>query len=148
MPAPSNAPLPCRHLSISVGRPAAEVYAFLADPANWPQWASGIGALSQQPDGSWIARQDEGVMKIVFMPWNEHGVLDHVVTAPDGREIHVPMRVIRNGDGAEVIFTLFRLPEMDDAKFAADAEWVTKDLERLTTFFSAIVGSAHQLYKS
>jgi hypothetical protein len=45
-----------------------------------------------------------------------------------GPEIYVPMRVIPNGDGAEVLFTLFRQPDMSDAKFAADAEWAGCDL--------------------
>jgi hypothetical protein len=31
----------------------------------------------------------------------------------------------------EVQFTLFRVPGMNDEKFAADAEWVMRDLSKL-----------------
>jgi hypothetical protein len=57
--------------------------------------------------------------------------MDHAVDVGAGRLVHVPMRVIENGDGAEIMLTLFRQPGMDDAKFAADAEWVRRDLQTL-----------------
>lgn len=41
------------------------------------------------------------------------------------------MRAVANGDGTEVIFTLFRQPGMDEAIWARDEEWVKRDLERL-----------------
>lgn len=53
--------------------------------------------------------------------------MDHYVQA-GGPEIYIPLRIIQNGDGADVQFTLFRQPGMSDAKFAADAEWVERDL--------------------
>jgi hypothetical protein len=128
--------LPCRHLGIAVPRLAAAVYAWLADPAHWVQWASGLGALRQLDDGRWVAEQPEGLMTVVFSPRNPFGILDHTVTMPSqngmaGAEIYVPMRVIANADGAEVVLTLFRQPGVDDEKFATDAEWVMRDLERL-----------------
>jgi hypothetical protein len=54
--------------------------------------------------------------------------MDHFVDAGDGEEIHIPLRVVQNGDGAEVMLTLFRQPGMDDEKFAADAKWIGRDL--------------------
>ncbi|WP_341897264.1 SRPBCC family protein [Ferrovibrio terrae] len=126
-------PLPCRHLSVTIRQPAAAVYGFLKDPANWPRWADGLGSLERRHDGRWIATQADGsVVTVVFTAPNDFGVLDHTVTTPDGTVIHVPLRVIANGDGAEVILTLFRLPTMDDATWARDEEWVRKDLERLS----------------
>jgi hypothetical protein len=43
----------------------------------------------------------------------------------------MPLRVIENGAGAEVSLTLFRRPGMTDEKFAADADWVRRDLATL-----------------
>ena len=37
---------------------------------------------------------------------HDHGVLDHDVTLPSGETVHNPMRVIPDGDGCEVVFTL------------------------------------------
>ena len=54
--------------------------------------------------------------------------MDHYVDLGTGAEVYVPMRIVANGEGAEVLFTLFRQPDMSDDKFAADAEWVARDL--------------------
>jgi hypothetical protein len=40
----------------------------------------------------------------------------------------VPWRVVPSCGGCELVLRLFRQPEMSDAQFAADAEWVMRDL--------------------
>jgi hypothetical protein len=47
------------------------------------------------------------------------------------------MRVIANGAGSELIFTLFRLADMSDEKYAEDAEWVMRDLNALKQLLEA-----------
>ena len=56
--------------------------------------------------------------------------LRHVAVRPNV-DIYIPMRVIANGTGSEVILTLFRLPDMTDEAFARDATWVERDLNAL-----------------
>lgn len=70
-------------------------------------------------------------MTIKFVERNELGVLNHYVTLSTGQRVLNPMRVIPNGYGSEVMFTLFRLPEMSDEKFAQDAKLVESDLKNL-----------------
>jgi hypothetical protein len=43
-------------------------------------------------------------MKFRFVKRNEFGVLDHYVNPAPGVEVYVPMRVLANGSGSEVIF--------------------------------------------
>ncbi len=69
-----------------------------------------------------------GLVRIRFTGRNAFGVMDHHVDLGTGPEVHVPMRVVPNGGGAEVLVTLFRRPGMSDEAFAADAEWVLRDL--------------------
>ncbi len=85
------------------------------------------------PDGDrWIAHGPDGDVHVRFSPRKRPpGVLDHWVTLPDGTEISIPLRVVANGDGAEVTLTLFRVPGMDDATFARDQGLVAKDLATL-----------------
>ena len=45
--------------------------------------------------------------------------------------VHVAMRAMPNGDGAEVTFLLLQAPDMSEADFQRDAGAVTKDLETL-----------------
>jgi len=120
-----------RTLTIRIERPLREVYEFLAVPENVSQWASGLGGSLAFENGTWTAETPLGVARIVFTPRNELGVVDHRVTLPTGAEIHVPMRVVANGKGSEVLLTLFRSPEMTDEKFAADAAWIERDLAAL-----------------
>jgi hypothetical protein len=48
-----------------------------------------------------------------------------------------PMRVIPNGDGCEVVFTLRRLPDMSDEDFEPDVGLVRADLTRLRRVMEA-----------
>jgi hypothetical protein len=64
--------------------------------------------------------------------------LDHTVVPAPGVEIHVPLRVVANGDaGSEVLLTLFRRPGVSDEEFAADAGWVSRDLRALKALLEA-----------
>jgi hypothetical protein len=128
--------LPCKHLSVSIPKPFELVNAFLADPANWKHWASGLGEMQfDAATGAWTAQQEGGAVNIVFTPSNAFGILDHRVTLPDGSVVIMPVRAIANGDGTEIVLTLFRQPGMDDATWARDEEWVKRDLERLKQRF-------------
>lgn len=126
-----------RHITTTIACPLATAYAFLSDPANLPRWASGLGTL-RQSDGRWQAETPDGVIGLRFCPINPYGVLDHWVTLPDGSELYMPMRVVAHGDGCELTLTLFRQPTMDDARFAADAAWVQRDLDRTGELLAAL----------
>jgi len=43
------------------------------------------------------------------------------------------MRVFPNNDGSELVFTLYRRPDVSDQEFAEDARLVEKDLANLKT---------------
>jgi len=126
-----------RHLSVQINRNAREVYDFTSVPENFLQWASGLGTSLKKVKGDWIAETPQGPLKVRFTEHNELGVLDHWVSPEPGVEIYIPMRVMPNGSGSEVIFTLFRLSDMSDEKFAADAEWVMRDLTALKNLLEA-----------
>jgi len=119
-----------RTIAVSIARPWRAVYEFVAVPANMAGWASGLGGSLRHVGDRWIAEGPGGPVTVRFSRPNEFGVLDHHVVTADG-EVFVPMRVVANGDGAEVVFTLFRQPGMTAEQFDADAEWVARDLAAL-----------------
>jgi len=119
------------HISERIGRPAGEVYEYAADPANLPEWARGLGSAVESADGRWFVETDGGRVGFAFVERNAFGVLDHEVTLPSGEVIYIPMRVLPDGDGSEVVFTLRRLPGMSDLDFERDAQAVAADLARL-----------------
>jgi hypothetical protein len=126
-----------QQLSIGIERPFETVNDFLAQPENFPKWASGLGKDFQLVDGEWVVNASEGAAKVRFTPKNDFGVIDHWVSSPNGDEVYIPLRVIHNGEGSEVLLTLFHLPTMTPDKFAEDAEWVKLDLMRLKTLLEA-----------
>jgi uncharacterized protein len=114
--ATTQRPLPTRHISVSIDRPPAQVYAFAAETANLGRWASGLADVMQS---------------VRFVERNAFGVLDHDVQLGSGATLHNSMRVIPNMAGSEVIFTLICRPEMSAEQIAEDAATVHKDLARL-----------------
>jgi hypothetical protein len=120
-----------KHRSVSINRLPQEVYAFVSNPENLPKWATGLVGSIGQVQGEWIADSPMGKIKIRFAEKNTFGVLDHEVVLESGVRIENPMRVIPNGEGREIFFSLIRQPEMTDGKFAEDVEWVEKDLKLL-----------------
>jgi hypothetical protein len=129
-----NAPsgvLEVRHVSVSIRRSPESVYRFASDPANLPKWASGLGGSIKNVGGKWIADGPLGKIEVRFVEKNDLGVLDHDVIPEKGPAMRNPMRVVRNGSGSEVTFTMFRQPGVSEEKFAEDEQWVAKDLRRL-----------------
>ena len=120
-----------RPITVSIACPADQVYDFAHKPESFPKWAAGLGAGLTRDGDRWIAHGPDGDVQVRFSPRNGYGVLDHWVTLPDGTEISIPLRVVANGDGAEVTLTLFRTPGMDAARFERDQDLVTRDLATL-----------------
>jgi len=116
------------HLSVSIGLDVKRAYDFLSQPENFPKWASGLADSLKKVGGEWMAQTPEGPAKVRFSERNGTGVLDHWVYLASGAEIYIPLRLIRNGDGCELILTIFRHAGATDEKFAADADWVMRDL--------------------
>jgi hypothetical protein len=123
-----------RHISVTIDRPLAEVYAFAGDPANLPRWAAGLGLGIEREGAKWKVRTPDGFVLLRFAARNEWGVMDHTVELPDGGEVYVPFRAVANGTGTEVTLGLLRQPEMDDAVFERDAGLMRDDLLRLKMF--------------
>ena len=117
-----------KHLSVRIDRTAAEAYGFLSQPENFPRWASGMGGSLRRQGADWLVDTPEGTATVRFSEQNSYGVLDHQVNLPRRVPIYVPLRVVANGDACDLVLTLFRQPDMSDEKFAADAEWVMRDL--------------------
>ena len=122
-----------RAITVRIDRPFDKVYEFLVDPANWNQWAFGLGKNIRRSQDGWIADSGSAVAKVQFTPRNSFGIVDHTVIRPSGQRVYVPMRLITNGSGCELIFTVFREPNMSDAQFASDSGYVQRDLNGLKT---------------
>lgn len=118
-------------ISVAIGCSPEKVYEFVSNPVNLPKWATSFCESVKKSDGGWVVETPQGPMQIRFVEKNEFRVLDHYVSPAPGVELYVPMRVVPNGSGSEVLFTLFRLPEMSEEKYAEDLGLVERDLRNL-----------------
>lgn len=123
--------LEVRNVTVSIRRSPGDVYAFISSGENIPRWATGLGAGIRRVDGDWIAEGPLGSVRVRFVPPNDLGVADHDVVLETGVTAHNPLRVVPNGTGSTVIFTLMRQPGVSGEQFHEDAETVKRDLETL-----------------
>ena len=79
-------------------------------------------------------------MGLRFQTSIEHGVLDHVVSVSPELDVYVPMRVVSNGQGSEVLFTLFRPADVGEVQFQTDLRMVQADLNQLKAIMESASG--------
>ena len=122
-------PMEAKAVHLSINRDWRAVYAFAAKPENMARWASGLGSGLIRDGEDWLADGGPlGTVRVRFSPVNDFGVIDHIVHMPSGLKVHNAFRIVPNGDGAEAIFLVTRLPDQTSEQFEQDAAHVAKDL--------------------
>ncbi len=125
-------PMPARIIHLTIDKPWRDVYAFASQPENMPRWAAGLASGLSREGEDWIGDGGPiGKIRVRFAPRNDFGVIDHTVTLETGSSFENALRVVPNGDGAEIMFVLIRQAEMDDQAFETDAAAIFKDLGTL-----------------
>jgi len=123
--------------SISIDAPIGRVFAFLADAANWPQWAIvNVKAVNRADDQWWDMETPAGMAKLRIRPNAEFGILDHDFNAPDACWT-VPARVVPNGSGCEFMITFFQPPAFTRQSFDEQAALVDRELAQLKTLMES-----------
>ena len=126
--------LKSRTLSVSINSEPKAVYEFVLNLENLPKWAKMFCRSIKLLNGEWIAEILQEQSKVRITKRNDFGILDHYVkllSSPNADEVFVPMRVVQNGDGSEVIFTVFQLAGMAEERYAEDIRMVEQDLKNL-----------------
>ncbi|CAM5539548.1 hypothetical protein AB0F92_23205 [Kitasatospora aureofaciens] len=118
--------------AVSIRRPVAEVFAFLADPANWPAWAVvNVKAVEPTDDPDWwLMTTPRGPARLRIRGNAELGILDHDYVE-DQASWQAPARVVANGTGAEFVITFFQPPTFTDAFFDEQIALVDTELATL-----------------
>jgi hypothetical protein len=120
-------------MNTSIKTDPITVYDFISNLENLPRWASSTFPSIKEVSGEWVVDTPHGQNKVMLAERNNFGILDHHVRLTSGVEVYVPMRVVKNGNGSEVMLTVFQTPEMTDEGFTKDIEKVEKDLNHLKT---------------
>ena len=136
--------LPARTVSVSIDAAPEATYKFVADAFNMARWAPGFcQTIAADPavERGWRITTAEGTQAHArFVAPNAFGIVDHWVALPELGEVYVPLRVVANEAGSEVLLTVFRQPAMTDTQWDADTEAVRADLQRLKELLEAKAG--------
>lgn len=129
--------LPTETIKVTVEAPLASVASDLADPTTHPEWANDFFASPARPiDGEAGVLVDVPMMggEVHFEVRGEPrlGVLD-LYLAPKGAPFGppIPVRLVPNGDGVDMLWTLARFPGMDDTAWSAGLASMRRELDRL-----------------
>lgn len=124
-------------LSVAIPRNWVDLYETIWKPEFFPKWASGLSKTPLEQDGNvWRGRGPLGAVKVRFTEHNPYCIMDHYVDTGLSKEIFVPMRIVANGAGSQVLITLFRQPLLSDERFAQELEMVKQDLQTLHTLLT------------
>lgn len=118
-----------RTISVSIKRDPKVVYEFVLNLENLPRWARMAFRSIKQLNGEWVADTPQDSVTVNLTERNDFGILDHYVKTHSGVVVFVPMRVIKNGDGSEVMLTVFQTTDMSEEKFVQDIALVEQDLK-------------------
>jgi hypothetical protein len=123
-------------LSVTIDAPPERVTADLADPATHPEWATEFFAGPATALGPGEVRAPVPLMggnaRMRVEADVPRGIVDlHLAPgdAPYGPPL--PVRVVPNGDGADVLWTLARPPGMPDDAWAAAVASMERELDAL-----------------
>src|SRR5919107_1611580 len=99
--------LPARTVSTSIDATPDVVYKFVADAFNMARWAPGFCqtiAADPEVEHGWRITTADGVQaQARFVAPNAFGIVDHWVALPELGEVYVPLRVVANEAGSEVL---------------------------------------------
>jgi hypothetical protein len=136
-----NPTLESKTFSLKLNASANDVYFFVSNPENLPKWATTFCKSIKRDGSDWVIETNEGFVRVKYVEKNNLGVLDHFIYLTPDVEVYVPMRVVRNHEGSEMLFTLFKLPFMDDERFKLDCKLVEQDLTTLKIVMESTVPS-------
>lgn len=125
-----------RTVAVTIDAPIEQVTRDLADPATHPEWATEFFAGPAQPGEGGEVRVDVPLMggpaRMRAESDVERGIVDLYLApgdAPYGSAL--PIRLVRNGDGVDVLFTLARFPGQADDAWEAGVASMERELDGL-----------------
>lgn len=115
--------------TISIGAPPSEVFDLVSDPSAFPRWAPAF-APAIRPDGAnWIVERDGSEARIAVRTSREHGTVD--ILRPEGPPTGAFTRVLPNGEGSEMLFTLFFPADAREEAVMEQMTTVEQELEAI-----------------
>ena len=123
-------------LTVTIDASMGKVAEDLADPTTHPEWAKEFfaGPLVPGPEGEFVAPVPMmgGAARFKVEADVERGILN-LYLAPEGAPFGppIPVRLVPNGDGVDVLWTLARFPSFGDEEWTRGLEGMRRELADL-----------------
>jgi hypothetical protein len=111
--------------SLGIAAAPAVVHAYLSDGNNLPDWAPGFAPRIRESDGSWRISRDGVEFTIDLVAEPRSRTVDFLAAGGHARGLYA--RVLPNGDGSELLFTIMFTPDTPEDVIAA--QMVTLEME-------------------
>lgn len=125
-----------RTVAVTIDAPIEQVARDLADPATHPEWGTEFFAGPALPGADGEVHVNVPLMggpaRLRVESDVERGIVDLYLApgdAPYGPAL--PIRLVRNGDGVDVLFTLTRFPGQGDGAWEAGVASMKRELDGL-----------------
>jgi hypothetical protein len=122
---------PAATRSISIGAPPEAVLAVVGDPYRLPDWAPGFATAVEPQGDDWLIGSGDARVAIAVRVSAEHGTVDLV--PPQDERFGARMRVLRNHEGSELVFTLVFPAGTPPEAVGAQMATVEAELETVRT---------------
>jgi len=129
--------LPITTLTVTIDAPYAQVAQDLANPDTHTEWATEFFSGPATPAENGAVRVNVPAMGGDVLYRTEadvdRGILDFYFAQTTGASLGppLPVRLLHNGDGVDVLWTLTRFPETPDDRWEAGIASMERELQNL-----------------
>ncbi len=123
-------------LKVTINAPFSVVANDLAQPETHPEWGTEFfdGPLKNNDDGSYSGQSKfmGGAFRYKVESNKDYGIFD-LYLAPEGQGLGhaLPVRLVKNYEGVDVIWVMAQMPDMPDQAFEQSCESLRRELKNL-----------------
>ena len=119
-------------LTATFRAPPAEVFAYLADVENLPEWATEFARELRLVDGHYKVVNGLGEFFFEIHADAGTGVIDMLAGPDEDNLLCFPTRVVATpGGGSAYTFTMFQVPDQPDEQFASQHASLRREFDNL-----------------
>ena len=131
-----------RTVTAVLGAPREEVFAFLSNVDNLPQWATEFARELKYKDGKAKVVNGLGELYFAIDADPNTGVIDMYAGPSETEMALFPTRVVALGPRRSAYsFTMFKAPGMPDELFESQHQSLQREFDNIRAHFTAEVGS-------
>src|SRR5262245_61195873 len=110
-------------LTASLPASADSTYKHISDPDNLPYWHSSFCKALKRDSGSLFVESPRGNVLVHFIRGDHSLVLDIVVLMAEGVRLTHAIRLLPNGDGSEIVWTLIKPDGLSESLYHEQLRW-------------------------